>query len=321
MERSSEIALLLAITMLFWIWQSLQTVFDESLPFLDISNGGFYSFRDAVTENQQLNSSSVIISVSEIVALCLGVATMASLYVLYLACSDDKATCLQNLMFTGLVSITSAGYGMHVVCVIVQLQLSKNNQLESLLDFVHERWSHNMFQFGIFSLLLLVIWAEKPESVPQQASTSTRQEELKFHRNLSTKSKLTLASTSTRQERPGFPSLNPNTKSIPTLLASPSINCNTSHTVIKSKELSALTRLWLKRLGPVIAGLFTAIFANRTGTGGAVLAFYISILVYNHKYTVAYDNVSYINQYVVLEFFVTTTLVGLPTLFVHGWLM
>lgn len=129
MERSSKIALLLVSTMLFWMWQSSQTVFDKDLPFLDISNGGFYSFREAIKENKQLNSSSIIISVSEIVALYVGVATMASLYGLYSVCSDGKATFWQTLAFTGLVSITSAGYGMHVVCVVAQLQMSPNNPL------------------------------------------------------------------------------------------------------------------------------------------------------------------------------------------------
>ena len=275
MERMSRIALLLAITMLFWVWQSSQTVFDKALPFLDISNGGFYSFREAVKENQQLNSSSIIISVSEIVALYLGVATMASLYGLYSVCSDGQATFWQNLTFTGLVSITSAGYGMHVVCVIAQLQLSLNNQLYSLLDFVHERWSHNMFQFGIFGLLLLVIWAERPEFLPLKASP----------------------------------------------------NCNRTDTIIKSKEPSALARLWLKGLGPVIAGLFTAVFANRTETNGAVLTFYISVLatfayfVNHHKCSANVNVVSLVNQYVTLGFFVTATLVGLPTLLIHGWLL
>ena len=180
-------------------------------------------------------------------------------------------------MFTGLVSITSAGYGMHAVCVIAQLQMSKNNQLDSLLDFVHERWSHNMFQFGIFGLLLLVIWAEKPEILPLNAST----------------------------------------------------DCNRPCTRIKSEEPSVLTRVWLKWLGPLIAGLFTAIFANRTGTSSAVLAFYVSVLaifgyfVNRHKYLPAnVDIVLFVYQYyVTLGFFFTAISVGLPTLLIYGWLM
>ena len=314
MERTSGIALMLAITMLFWIWQSSQTVFDEALPFLDISNGGFYSYREAVKENQQLNSSSIIISVSEMVALCLGVATMASMYVLYLVYSNGEAPCLQNLMFTGLVSITSAGYGMHIVCVTAQLQMSKNNQLDSLLDFVHERWSHNMFQFGIFGLLLLVIWTERP--TPLNASTNCNRPQTTI--KLESPAPL---NASTKCNRP-----HTMIKPAPLVLTNAStINYgNKPHTKIKSKEPSVLASLWLKGLGPVIAGLFTAVFANRTETSGAVLAFYISILVCfvnHHKYSAHVNVVSPVSQYITLEFFVFATLVGLPTLFVHAWLM
>lgn len=93
---------------------------------------------------------------------------------------------------------------------------------------------------------------------------------------------------------------------------------------MKVKEASVLVRLWLKWLGPVIAGLFTAIFANWTETSGAVLVFYVSILatfVYHQKYSTDGEVVSLVNQYITLGFFFIATLVGLPTLFIHAWLM
>ena len=278
MERNSKIALLLATTMLFWMWQSSHPVFDKALPFLDISNGGF-SIREALKDNDQLSGSSIILSVSEIIALYVGVATMASLYGLYSVCSDGKATFLQSVTFVGLVSLTSAGYGMHAVCVIIQLQMFPDNPLYSLLDFVHERWSHYMFQCGVFSLFLLVMWAEKPHLPPLSSRKGGRDQHSKMD------------------------------------------------AVAKPNQPPVLVSLWLKWLGPAIAGLFTAIFANRTETGGVALAFYISVaatfvyFVNHHKYSADIDVVSLINKYVTLGFFSIATLFGLPTLFIHAWMM
>lgn len=265
MERRSKVALLLASTALLWIWQSSQPVWDKSLPFLDISDGGF-RLRGAVKESEQLNNPSIIISVSEIIALYVGVATMASIYGLYLACSDCKATVWQNMAFTVLAAITSLGYGMHAVCVIAQ-----DNPLHSLLDFVHERWSHNMFQFGMYSLLLLIIWVEKPHFKLSSAQIRTK-----------------------------------------------------AYTVKPPKESLTLTRLWMKWVGPVVVGLFSAIFSNRTETSGIALAFYVSVVaslilfMKHHKVAASTDMLVLFSQYTALGFFVSAISYGIPALFIHA---
>ena len=157
---------LLASTILLWVWQSVQPTFDELLPFLDISDNGVhlksaFSFR----HNEILDSTSIIISISEIIAMCVGVATMISFYSLFWVCSEGSAKFWQNLTFILLATLTSVGYGMHAACVIAQLHISQDNPLYALLDFMHERWSHSMFQSGMFGLFLLVVWAEKPQNV------------------------------------------------------------------------------------------------------------------------------------------------------------
>ena len=160
-QKCRTTAYLSATTTLLWMWQSAQPTFDNALPFLDISENGF-QLRGPIQENEKLDSSSIVISVSEVIAMYVGVATMVSLYSLYWVCSDGNATFWQNMMFIFLATLASLGYGMHAVCVIAQLQISKDNPLYALLDFVHERWSHNMFQFGMFGLFLLLVWVEKP---------------------------------------------------------------------------------------------------------------------------------------------------------------
>lgn len=166
LNKCTKTVYLVASTTLLWIWQSAQPTFDKVLPFLDISENGFRlktaaSFKD----NEILDSTLIIISVSEIIAMCVGVATMVSLYSLFWVCSEGNPKFWQSLAFIFLATLTSVGYGIHTVCVIVQLHISQDNPLYALLDFMHERLSHNMFQFGMFSLFLLVVWSEKPRSV------------------------------------------------------------------------------------------------------------------------------------------------------------
>ena len=213
-------------------------------------------------------SGTILVSVSEIIALYLGVATMASVYSLYWVCSDGKATFWQNMAFSVLASLTSSGYGMHAACVVAQLQMAPDNPLYSLLDFVHERWSHYMFQCGIFSLLLLIVWTER---------------------------------------------------------ADPSLSTSQDHRE-ESKKLPLLVGVWLKWLGPILVGLFTAIFSNRTETGGICLTFYVSVIVscflFNRYYSFNFLDVLFgKSKYVALSFFVTASLYGVPTVFIHSWLM
>lgn len=165
-KRTENTYQLLASTTFLWIWQSVQATFDNALPFLDISEDGFQlKAAGSLRQNEILDSASIIIPVSEIIAMCVGVGTMASLYSLYWVCSEGRARFWQNLAFILLATVSSLGYGIHGMCVIAQQHISQDNSLYALLDFMHERCSHNMFQFGMFSLFLLVVWAQKPRSV------------------------------------------------------------------------------------------------------------------------------------------------------------
>ena len=161
-----KVGYLLTSTNLLWMWQSAQPVLDEFLPFLDISEDGFQLKPAAsllIRQNEIADSnSSILISVSEIIAMYVGVATVVSLYYLFWLCTEGRAKFWQNVAFILLASLASAGYGLHAVCVIAQLHISRDNPLYTLLNFMHERWSHNMFQFGMFGLFLLVVWSEKP---------------------------------------------------------------------------------------------------------------------------------------------------------------
>lgn len=166
LDKGTKVGYLLATTTLLWMWQSAQPTLDNYLPFLDISRNELQLRAAAsIKEDEKLDSTSILISVSEIIAMCVGVATMVSLYSLYWVCTEGRAKFWQNLAFIFLATLASIGYGIHAVCVIAQLQISQDNPLYALLDFMHERWSHNMFQFGMFSLFLLLVWSEKQHNV------------------------------------------------------------------------------------------------------------------------------------------------------------
>ena len=167
MERSSKIALLSATTLLFWMWQLSMPIFDKRLPFLSIHDGGF-----RLSSIEESENGGIVISISEVIALYVGVATIVSVYGLFWTSSDGKASFWQSASFVALATVTSLGNGMHAVCVIAQLQINRDNPLYELLDFVHERWSHYMFQTGMFGLLLVIMWVEKPNLPPSPSSTN-----------------------------------------------------------------------------------------------------------------------------------------------------
>lgn len=66
---------------------------------------------------------------------------------------------LQNATFLFLASMWTAGLGMHVSAVVVQIHLTPEDPLYTLVhDHLHRLWSHNIFQSGYFGLLLLLSW-------------------------------------------------------------------------------------------------------------------------------------------------------------------
>ena len=58
-------------------------------------------------------------------------------------------------------SLWTLGLGMHAAAVIVNNQLTPADALHPLVnDYLHRFWSHHVFEFGFFSLLLLLVWTE-----------------------------------------------------------------------------------------------------------------------------------------------------------------
>ena len=150
MNKFAWTSLLFVITIVLWIWQSSQPLLDGILPSISIGR------------------KNLVIPVSELVAQCIGVATMMFAYSLYSTCADHALSLLENLLFNVLAMVTVGGQSIHIACVIIQRQLDPTSAIYPLVDFLHEHWSHNMFLFGFFNILLLTIWAEKTSVLSQQ---------------------------------------------------------------------------------------------------------------------------------------------------------
>ena len=73
--------------------------------------------------------------------------------------SSGRPGGLDGVLFLSLASMWTAGIGMHVSAVVVQMQLTPDDSLYPMVHHhLHRLWSHNIFQSGYFGLLLFLCW-------------------------------------------------------------------------------------------------------------------------------------------------------------------
>lgn len=143
MDRFTKTSLLLMSTVIFWIWQTASPSFDTTLPSIDIGRNG------------------LSIPVAEIMCQYVGIPMAGFAYSLYSVVSNGNTSFTINLLFAVLLYIVACASGIHLACVILQNNMTKEDPIWPLVDFVHEIWSHNHFQFAIFALFIFVMWIEK----------------------------------------------------------------------------------------------------------------------------------------------------------------
>ena len=80
---------------------------------------------------------------------------------LFFAVNNGSLTFFMNVAFILAGFMLASGHGVHMACVTIQKQMSARNHLYELVYFLHEHWSHNMFLIGFYSLVFLLIWAER----------------------------------------------------------------------------------------------------------------------------------------------------------------
>lgn len=140
----TKVCLLLSSFATFWIWQIVQPVFDEHLPSITISP-----------------HTNLTLPLSEVISQYLGAGTLLSGYALYSTVNYGQLSFGMNTAFMLPAFMVASGHGVHVACVTVQIQMTKQDPLYALVYFLHEHWSHNTFLMGFYGLVLLLIWAER----------------------------------------------------------------------------------------------------------------------------------------------------------------
>jgi len=143
MDRFTKVSLLLISTCLLWIWLGLQPTLDGALPYVSIGH------------------NKLVLPVSEVFAQFLCIFTVITAYCLYSACAGQRLSLVGNLAFLLFAAVLASGNGIHVASVIIQRQLNPKDAINTLVEFLHERWSHNTFLFGFYAILLVTVWAEK----------------------------------------------------------------------------------------------------------------------------------------------------------------
>ncbi len=151
MHSFTHKSLLLMATTLLWAWQVSQPLLDTILPWVSIND-----------------KFSVLIS--EIVSQYVCIPTLLCFYSLFYVSAGNKLSFRQTLYFLSFATILASGHGIHMACVTIQLQLEPPDGIYSLVDFLHERYSHNVFLFGLYGMLLLVVLAEKEFVHTEQTS-------------------------------------------------------------------------------------------------------------------------------------------------------
>lgn len=144
LSHHTKVCLLLSSFTFFWIWQIVQPIFDEYLPSLSVGT-----------------HTNLTLPISEVISQYLGIGTLLSGYALYSAVNYGQLSFEMNVAYMLPAFMIVSGHGVHVACVTIQIQMTKQDPFYALVYFLHEHWSHNTFLVGFYGLVALLIWAER----------------------------------------------------------------------------------------------------------------------------------------------------------------
>lgn len=163
MEKSSKTALLFVTTISLWIVHTAAPVCNHFLPTLHLSS-----------------SSEIQLPWVQILNQLVGVAISLSAYSWLHTTLDGRVSLANTLFFLFCGYLVTTGHGIHTTCVVLQDVMSKDNELYNLIDFLHERASHNMFVGGFYAVITAVMmaeqnrtmeWLKKGKSNPQNSNS------------------------------------------------------------------------------------------------------------------------------------------------------
>ena len=201
--------------------------------------------------------------------MALGILMALCCYILYWVVAGLKSiSLLDNVLFLSCACMFNSGIGLHTGCVVMETNIQDLgmgvDSLSALVNFMHEYWSHNTLLFGLFGMLLLIVWKEvcclsknyildSSQSKKEQVSAvrSTQKETM----------------TNTRQRMSHF-NKTPNNASTKT----------TKAFMLSDFETGMVYYFFMQWVFPLIIGLFFSIFSRATSTEILTVCFFIAIL-------------------------------------------
>ena len=129
--------------MTLWIMYTAAPVFDSILP----------------TATLEGTKDAVQIPVSQIINQLVGLATYLSSFAwLHSVWNGQWYVALPFLCFGYFIW---TGHGVHFACVVAEnSDQIKSHPVFGLIDFLHERVSHNMFVGGFYGMVMVILYAE-----------------------------------------------------------------------------------------------------------------------------------------------------------------
>ena len=147
MVCSSKSPILFASTLSLWMLQLSIPELEKFLPRFSLTR----------------NSVEFAIPLTQMINFFVGGVCFTLAYCLLASRSGGKLSLAENLLYLAAGFMVTTGHGIHTVCVILGPKISHLPEVDSLVDFLHEVVSHNMFVVGFFLLMVLVMAVEKTQ--------------------------------------------------------------------------------------------------------------------------------------------------------------
>ena len=263
-KESIRVSLLLLSVLMLWEVLTYAPLFDSTFPLIHISS----------------LHPDVFVPVLEFVIMALGILLILAGYYLFMVAAKHSMSLLDNLLFLICAGMFISGNGLHMGCIITEtnirnLELNSVDALLALVHFMHEYWSHNSMQVGLFGMLLLAAWKE---------TSVVRFSQATFDKEKCCASTVDHNMMATHVRQRSCNGAIQNGRTVSHSVNKTKTNCNkfnetyTSHHDLKETGSYYLLSLFTQWIVPLQTGYFFTVFSRRTSTEIITTCFYVSIL-------------------------------------------
>ena len=301
-------SLLLVGSLSLWMLQTTSPVLQAFLPHISVQ-WPWRNDNNNATSNDSIETTTTLllqVPVSQALGFAAGLLSYLAAYCLLWdrsgsgrsgtgrSNSGGRLSLQSNLLFLLFGVMVTYGHGMHAVCVMMEEERSSQANMQLLpgmaayVDFLHRFVSHNMFVFGIYGLLALIMSVERDEFL--------RCMKMGVQREVGCKGSVVVASNTSvcnsgnnSKETENRDVCNSGNNSKETenqvLRAISHHNRNTVH--------FARVQIWNTNSGivsfvlhwgwPLILGTYFSVFGGLTGTTAVTLLFYMFIYLHTIK--------------------------------------